>query len=35
LIFKNVLAMYTHIHAVGTPEWAGALVGKAMANKEY
>ena len=29
LIYKNVLALYTHIHAVGTPQWAGALVNKA------
>ncbi|MCB2180584.1 MAG: cobyrinate a,c-diamide synthase [Desulfobulbaceae bacterium] len=29
LIYKNVLALYSHIHAVGTPQWAIALVGKA------
>ena len=29
LIYKNVLALYTHVHAVGTPEWAGRLVKKA------
>jgi cobyrinic acid a,c-diamide synthase len=29
LIYKNVLALYTHVHAVGTPLWAPALVGKA------
>lgn len=29
LVYKNVLALYTHIHAVGTPEWAPALVAKA------
>ncbi len=28
---KNVLATYTHIHALGTPQWAGALVAKAIA----
>lgn len=33
LIYKNVLALYTHIHAVGTPEWAGAFVGKAREYK--
>jgi len=27
---KNVLATYTHIHALGTPEWAPALVKKAI-----
>ncbi|ADH86364.1 cobyrinate a,c-diamide synthase [Desulfurivibrio alkaliphilus] len=25
----NVLALYTHIHALGTPEWAPALVARA------
>jgi cobyrinic acid a,c-diamide synthase len=29
LVYKNVLAAYTHIHALGTPEWAGSLVRKA------
>ncbi|MBU0675485.1 MAG: cobyrinate a,c-diamide synthase [Proteobacteria bacterium] len=29
LIFKNVLAMYTHVHALGTPAWAPALVNAA------
>lgn len=29
LVYKNVLALYTHIHALGTPEWAPALVAKA------
>ena len=29
LVYKNVLALYTHVHAIGTPEWASALVGKA------
>lgn len=32
LVFKNVLALYTHIHALGTPAWAPALVAKA---REY
>lgn len=32
LVFKNVLALYTHIHALGTPAWAPALVDKA---REY
>ncbi len=26
LTYKNVLALYTHIHADGTPEWAGNFV---------
>ncbi|MFH1021512.1 MAG: cobyrinate a,c-diamide synthase, partial [Pseudomonadota bacterium] len=29
LVFKNVLALYTHIHALGTPAWAPALVARA------
>ncbi|MBU0483299.1 MAG: hydrogenobyrinic acid a,c-diamide synthase (glutamine-hydrolyzing) [Proteobacteria bacterium] len=32
LVYNNVLALYTHIHALGTPEWAPALVAKA---REY
>ena len=28
LVHKNVLALYTHIHAEGTPLWAPALVEK-------
>jgi len=32
LVFKNVLALYTHIHALGTPAWAPALVDRA---REY
>ena len=31
--YKNVLATYTHIHALGTPVWAEALVRNAMAYK--
>jgi cobyrinic acid a,c-diamide synthase len=34
LIYKNVLALYTHVHAIGTPEWASALVGKAKEFRE-
>ncbi|MFA6900045.1 MAG: cobyrinate a,c-diamide synthase [Desulfurivibrionaceae bacterium] len=32
LVLKNVLALYTHIHALGTPDWAPALVARA---REY
>ncbi|MFA5112433.1 MAG: cobyrinic acid a,c-diamide synthase, partial [Desulfobaccales bacterium] len=32
LLFRNVLATYTHIHALGCPEWAAALVRRA---REY
>jgi cobyrinic acid a,c-diamide synthase len=31
-VYKNVLAAYTHLHALGTPEWSAALVKKA---REY
>jgi cobyrinic acid a,c-diamide synthase len=30
LCHKNVLATYTHLHAQGTPDWAPALVRKAI-----
>lgn len=33
LVYKNVLALYTHVHAVGTPVWAGLLVEKARIFK--
>jgi cobyrinic acid a,c-diamide synthase len=29
LVYKNVLAMYTHIHALGTPQWAPGLIAAA------
>lgn len=32
LCYKNVLALYTHIHALGTKEWAGALIQKAVSS---
>jgi len=31
LLYKKVLATYTHIHALGNPGWAGALVRNAVA----
>jgi cobyrinic acid a,c-diamide synthase len=30
LVYKNVLGVYTHLHALGTPQWAKAMVKKAM-----
>ena len=30
ICYKNVLATYTHIHALGTPFWAAGLVGQAL-----
>jgi len=29
LCYKNVLATYTHIHALGTPEWTSGMIKKA------
>ena len=31
ILYKNVLATYTHLHALGTPQWAKALVRNARA----
>ncbi|MCK4468348.1 MAG: cobyrinate a,c-diamide synthase [Desulfobacterales bacterium] len=33
LCYKNVLATYTHIHALGTPSWADALVQNAISYR--
>jgi cobyrinic acid a,c-diamide synthase len=33
ILYKNVLATYTHLHAVGTPQWAKALVRQATLYK--
>ncbi len=33
MVYKNVLATYTHVHAVGTPQWAEALVRRATIFK--
>jgi len=34
IIYKNVLATYTHVHAVGTPQWGEALVRRATLFKK-
>jgi cobyrinic acid a,c-diamide synthase len=34
LVYKNVLACYTHLHALGTPQWAEAVVGMAREYKK-
>ena len=34
ICYKNVLATYTHIHALGTPHWATALVRNAIAYQQ-
>ena len=33
ILYKNVLATYTHVHALGTPGWARALVRNAIKFK--
>jgi cobyrinic acid a,c-diamide synthase len=33
LTYKNVLATYTHLHALGAPQWAEALVRTARAYR--
>jgi cobyrinic acid a,c-diamide synthase len=33
IIYKNVVAAYTHIHALATPEWAPAMVKKAREHQ--
>jgi len=32
--YKNVLATYTHIHALGMPSWAKAMVRNAISYKK-
>ena len=34
ILYKNVLATYTHVHALGTPQWARALVRNAIQFKK-
>jgi cobyrinic acid a,c-diamide synthase len=34
ICYKNVLATYTHIHALGTPQWAEALVRNAVKYRQ-
>jgi cobyrinic acid a,c-diamide synthase len=34
IVYKNVLATYMHIHALGTPQWARALVRNAINFKK-
>ncbi len=35
LVYKNVLAAYTHLHALGTPQWAKAMVRKALEYRKH
>jgi cobyrinic acid a,c-diamide synthase len=34
ICYKNVLATYTHVHAMGTPEWVQGMIKAAGAYKE-
>jgi len=34
IIYKNMFAAYTHLHALGTPEWAEAFVSLAYREKQ-
>jgi cobyrinic acid a,c-diamide synthase len=34
ICYKNVLASYTHLHAVGAPEWADGMIRCAIENKK-
>jgi cobyrinic acid a,c-diamide synthase len=34
ICYKNVLATYTHIHSLGTPLWAKAVVQNAIAFRD-
>jgi cobyrinic acid a,c-diamide synthase len=35
IVYKNVLATYTHVHALGTPGWAEALVRNAIEFQKF
>lgn len=34
LVYKNVLALYTHVHADGTPEWASGFVARCRMERQ-
>ena len=34
IVYKNVFAAYTHLHAIGTPQWAEAFVSLAVQGKK-
>jgi cobyrinic acid a,c-diamide synthase len=34
LCYKNVLATYTHLHAIGSPEWAEGIMTAARTHKQ-
>jgi cobyrinic acid a,c-diamide synthase len=33
LVYRNVLALYTHIHSLSTPQWASSLVARSLEFK--
>jgi cobyrinic acid a,c-diamide synthase len=35
IVYKNVLATYTHVHALGTPGWAPALIRNAIKFQKF
>ncbi|MFA4835751.1 MAG: cobyrinate a,c-diamide synthase [Dehalococcoidia bacterium] len=35
VVYKNVFASYTHLHALGTPQWAEAFVSLALRERKY
>jgi cobyrinic acid a,c-diamide synthase len=33
IVYKNLFASYVHLHALGTPEWAGNFVSLMLKEK--
>jgi cobyrinic acid a,c-diamide synthase len=33
IVYKNVLASYTHLHALGAPDWAPAMIRSALGHR--
>ena len=33
LVFRNVLATYTHLHVLGTPQWAEGFLGRVRQHR--
>lgn len=34
LVYKNVLALYTHVHALGTPEWVQGFIARVRSFRQ-
>jgi len=34
LLYQNVLATYTHLHALGSPQWAAGMVRRAREHRQ-